>query len=288
MTSPNGNSVQGHLTLALPMKSAADGQALRNKVPGVMPAFSKAADAVGTLHYFRVIAVDATEFLLIAEYDGELEAILRAMATELGPIMDDIFSHVDAPPPMPVARNPDAFVDWAVEHQISPFTVYGNYGASVQEIKARAAAAGITLDEGGVQQHPLLVVMPIKSRLAMAALRMGVQVLQRYISKGGDEVGTVHFAHLVSLANNQLGFFTVYDGDFEKYTQDFAEKLGPAFDLIFKFTVDPPPTPTAKNAAAFSKWVQAHDLPPLGFYAAYPGLQVQDIRELLASDAVAQ
>ena len=67
-------------------------------------------------------------------------------------------------------------------------------------------------------------------------------------------------------------------------TQDFAEKLGPAFDLIFKFTVDPPPTPTAKNAEAFTKWVQAHDLPPLGFYAAYPGLQVQDVRELLASD----
>ncbi len=164
-----------------------------------------------------------------------------------------------------------------------------NYpGVSVQEIKARAAAAGITFDEGGVEQHPLLVVMPIKSRLAMAALRMGVQVLQRYISKGGDEVGTVHFAHLVSLPNNQLGFFTVYDGDFEKYTQDFAEKLGPAFDLIFKFTVDPPPTPTAKNAAAFSKWVKAHDLPPLGFYGAYPGLQVQDIRELLATDVVAQ
>ena len=63
MSSPNGNGVQGHLTLSLPMKSAADGQALRDKVPGVMPAFSKAADALGTLHYFRVIAVDATQFI---------------------------------------------------------------------------------------------------------------------------------------------------------------------------------------------------------------------------------
>ena len=225
MSSPNGNGVQGHLTLSLPMKSAADGQALRDKVPGVMPAFSKAADALGTLHYFRVIAVDATQFILIAEYDGELEAILRAMATELGPVMDDIFSHVEAPPPMPVSRNPDGFVDWAAEHQISPFTVYGNYpGVTVQEIKSRAAAAGITLDEGGVEQHPLLVIMPIKSRLAMAALRMGVQVLHNYISKGGDDVGTVHFAHLVSLPNNQLGFFTVYDGDFEKYHAGFCRE----------------------------------------------------------------
>ena len=33
MSSPISNSVQGHLTLALPMKSPADGQALRDKVP---------------------------------------------------------------------------------------------------------------------------------------------------------------------------------------------------------------------------------------------------------------
>ena len=283
MSSPISNSVQGHLTLALPMRSPADGQALRDKVPGVMPAFSKAADAAGTLHYCRLIALDATRFLFLAEYDGELEAVLRAMSTELGPVMDDIFSHVEAPPPMPVAHNPDAFVDWAVEHQISPFMVYENYpGVSVQEIKSRAAAAGITMDEGGVEQRPLLVVMPMKSRLAIAAVRMAFYVLQRYLQEGGDEVGTVHFAHLVPLPNNQIGFFTVYDGPFEKYAQDFAEKLGPAFDLLFKFTIDPPPTPTAKNAAAFTRWVEAHDLPPIGFYAAYPGLQVQDVRELLA------
>ena len=154
---------------------------------------------------------------------------------------------------MPVADNPDSFVEWAVENQISPFTVYEAYpGVSVQEIRSLADAAGIALDDSGVQQRPLLVVMPLKSRLAMAAVRMAFSVLQRYLAKGGDEVGTVHFAHLVSLGNNQLGFFTVYDGDFEKYTQDFAEKLGPAFDLLFKFTVNPPPTPTSKNARAFS------------------------------------
>jgi hypothetical protein len=241
-----------------------------------------------TLHYYRLIATDDTNFIFIAEYDGEFEAILRAMATKLGPVFDSILSHIVAPPPMPVANNADAFVDWAVENQISPFTVYEAYpGVTVQEIKSRAEAAGVTLDESGVQQRPLLVVMPMKSRLAMAAVRMGVSVLNRYISKGGDDVGTVHFAHLVSLANNQLGFFTIYDGDFEKYMQDFAERLGPAFDLIFKFTVNPPPTPTSKNALAFSHWVKAHDLAPIAFYSGYPGLQVQDIRELMTAETAA-
>src|SRR5262245_57759631 len=288
MSSPLSNSVQGHLTLALPIRSPADGQALRDKVPGVMPAFSKAADATGTLHYCRLIALDATMFLFLAEYDGELEAILRTMAKELGPVLDDIFSYVEAPPPMPIARNPDAFVDWAVEHQISPFMVYESYpGVSVQEIKSRAAAAGITMDEGGVEQRPLLVIMPMKSRLGVAAVRMAFSVLQRYLQKGGDEVGTVHFAHLVPLPNNQIGFFTVYDGPFEKYAQDFAEKLGPAFDLLLKFIIDPAATPTSKTAAAFTMWVEEHDLPPIGFYNGYQGLQVQDVKELLAANAVA-
>jgi hypothetical protein len=31
-----------------------------------------------------------------------------------------------------------------------------------------------------------------------------------------------------------------------------------------------------------SKWVAAHDLPPIGMYQAYPGLQVQDIGALMA------
>ena len=35
-------------------------------------------------------------------------------------------------------------------------------GVSVQEIKSRADAAGIALDDSGVQQRPLLVVMPIE------------------------------------------------------------------------------------------------------------------------------
>ena len=32
---------------------------------------------------------------------------------------------------------------------------------------------------------------------------------------------------------------------------DFTEKIGPVFDLMFKYVADPPPTPVAKNAKAF-------------------------------------
>ena len=39
---------------------------------------------------------------------------------------------------------------------------------------------------------------------------------------------------------------------------------------------------SAKNAQAFYQWGLDNNYPPIGFYSAYPGLSVQDIRALLA------
>jgi hypothetical protein len=82
--------------------------------------------------------------------------------------------------------------------------------------------------------------------------------------------------------NNRLGFFTVYDGSVEKYIQDFAEKNSAPFDLIFPNLIGAPPTPVAKNAQAFLQWALENTYPPIGFYSAYPGLSVLDIRALMA------
>ncbi len=82
--------------------------------------------------------------------------------------------------------------------------------------------------------------------------------------------------------NNHLGFFTIFDGDFEKYIQDFAEKTSIVFDAVFPHVDGAPPTPVAKNAQAFYQWALEANHPPIGFYSAYPGLSVLDIRALLA------
>ena len=100
--------------------------------------------------------------------------------------------------------------------------------------------------------------------------------------KAIDVIGTLHFSHWVPFENNHLGFFTIFDGDFEKYIQDFADKTSFAFDTIFPHIVGAPPTPVAKNARAFIQWAADNNYPPIGFYSAYPGLSVQDIRALLA------
>ena len=51
---------------------------------------------------------------------------------------------------------------------------------------------------------------------------------------------------------------------------------------IFPQIVGAPPTPVAKNAQAFIQWAAKNNYPPIGFYSAYPGLSVQDIKALLA------
>jgi hypothetical protein len=78
--------------------------------------------------------------------------------------------------------------------------------------------------------------------------------------------------------------FTVYDGDFEAYVQDFLRYVGPLFDLLVGHTEDPPPTPVQMNPQEFVAWSKAHDLPSVhGLYSAYPDLSVQDVRALVAT-----
>ena len=277
----DSDTAQGHLALTFPMKSPADCAAVRSLLPALVADLYRSADAMGTLHYCRFIAVDEETVYLLADFDGELETVLDDLSRHLGPVLDPVLAHVSDPPATPVADNAKAFHNWATDHIIKPFVEYGAYpGATAQEIRSAAAMAGIELDRAGAQQLPLLVIMPMKH--GSIFLKGALKVLKKSLAEGGDAVGTVHFAYLVSLPGNHIGFFTIYDGPFDKYAQDFADRLGSAFDLMFKFTIDPPPTPTAKNAGPFTQWVNDHDLPPLAFYAAYPGLQVQDVKALLA------
>ena len=89
------------------------------------------------------------------------------------------------------------------------------------------------------------------------------------------------------LEDNQIGFFTVYDGSFDKYIADFTKNIGHVFDLIFKFTKDPPPSPCRKHLQEFIDFAAGANRTPIGFYQAYPGLSVQDIHALIA-DSKAQ
>ena len=66
-----------------------------------------------------------------------------------------------------------------------------------------------------------------------------------------DAIGTLHFHHWVPFENNHMGFFTIFDGPWEQYIQDFATKTSFVFDALFPHVIGAPPPPVAKNVPAF-------------------------------------
>ena len=281
MSEAEESKVQKHLTIDLPIKGPANAKALAEELPPLMPDFAKVQDELGTVHFSRFMIQGDEKLLFLSEIDGEPEKHIERLVESAGPLFDAIFKHVEAPPATPAASNPQSVIRWLRHHIREPLDTYFSYeNASVQDIKACARAAGFT---GNTPHGTLLTYMAIKSRLQGFVLKLvGPALVGEKGHKGADAIGTLHVAHWVPFENNHLGFFTIFDGSMEKYIQDFAEKTSFTFDTLFPHVVGGPPTPVAKNAQAFLDWAIQNTYPPIGFYCAYPGLSVQDIRALLA------
>ncbi len=276
---------QNHFTLRFPLKAPADAKALAAQLPPLMPGIFQAQDAIGTIHYSRFTVLSEKTLLFLGDFDGEFGELMGELAKHSGPVFDAIFQHVDNPPPTPVADHADAFVEWTAEHLLTPINLYTAYpSVTTKEIKALASAAG--LDASG-ELHPFLVILPMKSKLAYIEVELILRARGHGTTKDLDKVGTPHFAQFVPLEDNQVGFFTVYDGSFDKYIADFTKNIGQVFDLLFKFTKGAPPSPCRKYLQEFIDFASGANRTPIGFYQAYPGLSVQDIHALIA-DSKAQ
>ena len=130
-------------------------------------------------------------------------------------------------------------------------------------------------------QHPLNLILPIKSWLQMKELEAVLHLKRRSIADSADQIGTLHFARLFDFGENRLGFFTEYDGSFDDYMSDFLQYVATVFNAIAKRSVDGPPTPIEKNVDIWKEWTADRDLRGIGFYSAYPDRSVQDIRTSL-------
>jgi hypothetical protein len=271
---------QNHFTVSFPVKSPADAKIIAEKLPPLMPELFRANDAIGTIHYSRFAVLSEKTLLFLGDFDGEFALLMTDLAKLAGPIFDAIFQYVDHAPPIPVANNVDEFVEWMASRLVDAVNLYTAYpGVTAREIRALASAADVV---GGSELNPFLVVLPIKSKIAFIEVKMILRIRGSGTTKDLDKVGTPHFAQFVPLEDNQLGFFTVYDGSFDKYIADFTRNIGPIFDLIFKFTKDPPPSPCRKHLQEFIDFAAGANRAPIGFYQAYPGLSVQDIHALIA------
>jgi hypothetical protein len=246
----------------------------------MMSGLFQAVDTIGRVHYSRFTVLSEKTLLFLGDFDGEFGPLMTALAKQAGTVFDAIFQHVDHPPATPVAANAGAFVEWTASHLLHPVNLYTAYPeVTAKQIKALAAAADVS---GGGELRPFLVILPIKSKVAFIEVQLLLRARGHGTTKDLDNVGTPHFAQFVPLEDNQLGFFTVYDGSFDKYIADFTKNIGPIFDLIFKFTKDPPPSPCRKHLQEFIDFAAKANRAPIGFYQAYPGLAVQDVHALIA------
>jgi len=276
---------QSHFTLGFPLKASSDTKALTDQLSPMMPAIFAAADAIGTIHYLRFTVLSEKTLLFLGDFDGEFTELMGELARRAGQVFDTVLQHVADPPLMPVADHAEAFVEWAADHLVHPLNVYTAYPeVTAKQIKALAAAADVT---GAGVLNPFLVVLPIKSKIAFIEVGLLLRARSRGTTRDLDTVGTPHFAQFVSLEDNQIGFFTVYDGSFDKYIADFTKNIGHVFDLIFKFTKNPPPSPCSKHLQEFIDFAAGANRAPVGFYQAYPGLSVQDIHALIADSKAA-
>jgi len=147
-------------------------------------------------------------------------------------------------------------------------------------------------------QRPLTALVPLKAADA-GAIRELAATPGALSDKGLDEVGTVHFARIfvmpednaAGLPANIAAVITSYDGDFAAYIQDFVnnDAVAAIFDELLKAADDPEAgglVPVQKNAAAFAAWVKRYDVtftedtgaPKWGFwYSAYPDKTVQNV-----------
>jgi hypothetical protein len=271
---------QNHFTLGFPLKTPADAKSIAEQLPPLMPTMFKAEDSLGTIHYSRFTVLSDKTLLFLGDFDGEFTQLMADLAKASGPVFDAIFQHVVDRPHSPVADHVDAFVEWTAEHLVPAVNLYTAYpGVTAKEIKALASAADVT---GAGELHPFLVILPMKSKLAFIEVELILRARGSGTTKDLDKVGTPHFAQFVKLEDNQIGFFTVYDGSFDKYIADFTKNIGPIFDLLFKFTKGAPPSPCRKYLQEFIDFAAGANRTPIGFYQAYPGLSVQDIHALIA------
>ena len=271
---------QSHLLVDFPIKGPSNAKALPEELPPLMPDLARAQDELGTVHFSRFMVEGDEKLLFLSDIDGEIDQHIERLVESAGSVFDAIFEHVDDPPVTPVADNPQRVAEWLRDHVREPLDTYFAYeDASVQDIKECARAAGFT---GTTSQSPLLTYMSIKSRLQGIALKLGTRSIKDKGKEASDSLGTLHFSHWVPFEDNHIGFFTIFDGDMEKYFQDFADKTSFVFDSVFPHVDGAPPTPVAKHVQAFYQWGLDNNYPAIGFYSAYPGLGVQDIRALLA------
>jgi len=91
------------------------------------------------------------------------------------------------------------------------------------------------------------------------------------------DVGTLHwFAWSLIDGGRRLLFVSTFDGSWQRYLQDFINKIIWAIDAIWGNVADYPPA-GMKDVAAYTRWILDHQHPAKALYSAYPQETVMNL-----------
>jgi hypothetical protein len=144
------------------------------------------------------------------------------------------------------------------------------------------------------EQKALSFVAPIK-----APVLENYKALKEILETGTfgaalDQIGTVHFGRFMFLEKvtpesgeeyyAKFALFTAYDGDFNKYVDDFVAVVGDFFNAVLVHLEDAEELiPVQKDSEAFADYVGKYNQPVKVWYSAYPTLSVVKIRQLASN-----
>lgn len=124
------------------------------------------------------------------------------------------------------------------------------------------------------EQNQLTVLAPVQpgrlTRLRLALFLGGF--LARYGYPPGELTGvfTIHSLHWVIIDNGKYGIvMSNYDGSWENYLGDFADKMNYGLDALFNNCADYPPG-GLHRVEAWAQWIQTAQLVVPLYYSAYP------------------
>lgn len=125
-SSANDDAVFGGLNLNLELKDPA-------QMPDLLGVLKAAEDEIrfrmkrlNSVHYARFLPTRGDTVLqVVTEYDGQLEDYLDDFIIEVGDIFNAILGFVRDAPPLPIQRDPDAFIDFVRRNNLVDVALFG-------------------------------------------------------------------------------------------------------------------------------------------------------------------
>ncbi|CAN7712989.1 cytochrome P450 [Variovorax sp. LjRoot290] len=250
-----------------------------------------------TIHYARFLSLRSQGTLLvIAEFDGETEPLVRALAAALDRELTLILGYMKDRPLLPVGTHQDEFwtyVQGRLQGDMSLFSAYPKKtvraivedGAVAQPPAPRQPASGRNASENGISDSPVVgggfsLIMTLEDPRMMRELmtRLVNPSTKGRIDAALESLDYVHFARFLPLPElGLLMIVTEFDGVMRDYVLDFAAVLDREFSMILGYMKERPPLPVSEYPNEFWDYVEKHIEPNTSLFSAYPDKTVLDI-----------